>query len=249
MKWAMVSTGDIDQNFEFTYETYRDLLEQLRSRGYQFRKFDDRLSEKEIILRHDVDWSPAKALRMGQVEQEYDVTATYFFMLSNPLYNVFSESVLKIIEKLQAMGHEIGLHFSSHQYWDEETTPPKESLEDRVQSEINILETRIEGLSSAVSFHMPPDWVFGEVFDSFVNTYNGYCFDDLEYIADSRQRWRSEPPFADGYPDRAQILVHPGSWGDKDASFGERIERDIEAKFDELREQFESAYRVNFNSA
>ncbi|TKX82260.1 hypothetical protein [Halorubrum sp. SD626R] len=244
----MTSAVDSEQNLEFTYDTYRDLLEQLRSQRYQFKTFDDQIGNNEIVLRHDVDWSPAKALRMGEIEQEYDVSSTYFFMLSCPLYNTFSDSVLGAVEELQTMGHEVGLHFSSYPYWDEDVEPSKQAIEARVQSELNAIGTRIEGLSSAVSFHMPPDWVFGESFDSFVNTYGEHFFNQLEYIADSRQRWRSEHPFADGYPDRAQILVHPGSWGDEDASFGTRIEHDIEAKFEDLRRQFQSDYRVDFDS-
>lgn len=235
---------------KFTYETYRELLELLQSAGYRFKTFGDKMGEKSLVLRHDVDWSPLKAVRMAEIEAEYGITSTYFFLLTSPIYNLFTKKNRSLLTKIEQLGHNIGLHFSTHEYWDKDADPSKATIEKKVQAEQAAFECCVDAdsISSAVSFHIPPNWVLNEGFDSFISTYDKRFLDDIKYIADSSQRWRKDPPFVDGFPKIVQLLVHPDSWGEEDKSFSTRIEEDIESYFKTYREQIQAEYGVKFDT-
>ncbi|MFC7229630.1 hypothetical protein N0B31_19685 [Salinirubellus salinus] len=209
---------------EFTYEWYEGFLNRLRSSGYEFGSIATPPTEGEVILRHDVDLSPSAALRMGCVEADHDVRSAYFFLLGSPLYNPLNEACREVIGELESLGHAVGLHFSTHQYWSGATRPGDEAVAERVREEQSVLATLAEAPLSPVSFHVPPDWVLGESFDGLTSTYEPAYFETPTYAADSGQRWRSAPPLADGDTAAAQVLVHPGLWGETDASFRSRVE-------------------------
>ena len=57
-----------------------------------------------VILRHDVDVSAEKALRMAKLERKVGVKSTYYFRYPktfNP----------KIMKEIESMGHEVGYHY------------------------------------------------------------------------------------------------------------------------------------------
>ncbi|QLG48257.1 hypothetical protein [Natrinema halophilum] len=224
--------NDCPNSIQFTYDTYEELLVQLRSRGYEFTSYGGPIDDGEILLRHDVDWSPKRATKMAQLESDNDVTATYFFLLSSPFYNTLCQETRNAIDRITSLGHDIGLHFSPHQYWSSE--PTNEDLVAAVDKERNILSMAIEEPIDAVSFHIPPDWVLKRSYEGFVSTYEERFFTSIAYRGDSNQRWRGSPPFADGFPDRLQILVHPGLWAESDQSFAERLYRERDNRFRSL---------------
>lgn len=212
---------------EFTYEWYAEFLGRLHSTGYEFGTFEDPPAEGEVLLRHDVDLSPRAALRMGRIEADHDVQAAYFFLLGAPLYNPFDEECREVIRELESLGHAVGLHFDTHQYWPAVRRPEAEAVVDRIREEQSVLGTLVEAPLSTVSFHVPPEWVLGESFDGFRSTYEPAYFETPTYAADSGQRWRSKPPLTGSDRAAAQVLVHPGLWGETDASFRPRVEQAV----------------------
>lgn len=218
----------------FTFDWYEELLARLKSHEYTFAEFDDAIDNQTALLRHDVDWSPRKAVRLAEIEASQDVTATYFFLVSSPFYNVMNGEVRDQIARIIELGHEVGLHFSTHQYFDSEPNgrdgerPSDETLVSAIDSEREVLEVVADESIDIVSFHNPPEWVFRESFDGFVSTYEERFFDDIVYFADSNQRWRAEPPFDDTMPPKVQILTHPVLWGETDGAAVDRLreERD-----------------------
>ncbi len=117
---------------DFTLKIYRQLLETLLQKGYQFvtyaqwaesqalsaqtlrqashrdRQGDRTFSAKPsplCILRHDVDRRPANALTMAQMESELGIKGTYYFRI---VPESFDE---KIIKEIAGMGHEVGYHY------------------------------------------------------------------------------------------------------------------------------------------
>jgi hypothetical protein len=102
---------------DFTYTFYQNLISQLQDGGYtisdyhSYGKFD-----KVAILRHDVDMSIGKALKMAQIEHEIGVCSTYFFLISTDFYNIASKSSVSKISRIHDLGHEIGLHFDEVKY-------------------------------------------------------------------------------------------------------------------------------------
>jgi len=211
---------------EFTFDWYREFLERLRSTGYRFLSFDDEPDDGGVFLRHDVDLSPRSALDMARLEADVGVTSTYLFLLTSPLYNPFEGEQREQIREIASLGHDVGLHFSTHQYWAKDDPPGDADLRERVTAELSAFDELIDAdAASAVSFHIPPDWVLDRSFDGFRSTYEPALFSEIGYVADSGQRWREEPPEMEALPDALQVLTHPGLWGGEDASFEQRIER------------------------
>lgn len=208
---------------EFTLDRSRSILDWLRSAGYAFRAYDDVIAAGDVILRHDVDLSPERAVEMARMERELGVSATYFFLLGTPLYNPFERRVREGIREIARMGHDVGLHFSTHQHWPASRPPDEAELADRIHDEQAALETIVPDPVSIVSFHVPPDWVLARSFDGFESTYEPRFFDEIDYVADSGQRWRREGVTLPEDSRPLQVLMHPGLWAEEDGSFAERV--------------------------
>ncbi|MCU4975352.1 hypothetical protein OB955_21865 [Halobacteria archaeon AArc-m2/3/4] len=196
----------------YTFGEYEQLLRSLQSDGFQFSDFSS-LEDNEIVIRHDVDLLPEQALNMGRIEASNDVQSTYCFLLTAPFYNLLEIRNVQFLEKLRELGHQIGLHFNPHFYWSER--PPQSDIEARVNAERAILGRLLGDEIDIVSFHIPPEWVLGETFDGFTNTYQADFFTDVTYRSDSNQKWRTEPPFPDKWASRIQLLIHPGLWSNE----------------------------------
>ncbi len=216
---------------QFTYDTYEGLLRRLKRNDYTFGDYEAS-GDRTVILRHDVDWSPQKALRMAELEADLGISATYFFLLTSPLYNALYEEDRTCIEKIAALGHDVGLHFSTHQYWTKE--PRVETIVTAIRRERRILSEAFDDIIEAVSFHIPPDWILRRRFDEFTSTYEPRFFEDIAYRGDSNQRWREDHPLEPTISDRVQILVHPGLWGEDDATFEERLVTEQNRRFGDI---------------
>ena len=93
---------------DFTIEPYNLLLKILQIRGYFFQPFSqflDKPQEKFIILRHDIDRLPKNSLRFAQIEHKLGIKGTYYFRIVPQSFDP------DIIEKIAALGHEIGYHY------------------------------------------------------------------------------------------------------------------------------------------
>lgn len=211
---------------EFTFGWYREFLEAILDAGFTFTSFSRGVSEGEIVLRHDVDLSPRKAAVIGGIEEELGISSTFCFLVTSPLYNLFDAPNRNILEDLSDMGHRIGLHFNSHQYWDDE--PDESALVHRVKTDLNILKQGSWTPCSTVSFHCPPEWLLDRNFAEFRSTYSPPVFSELPYAADSGQRWRRTAPFDDPLISRAQILTHPGLWGRTEGHYIQRVMTELQ---------------------
>lgn len=190
---------------------YEGLLRSLREDGFSFTGFSS-LSDDEVVIRHDVDLSPGAALEMARLEASLDVRTTYCFLLTTPVYNLLEVEHVRALAEIDALGHDIGLHFDTHHYWSDR--PSADELRTRVRAECDVIGKLIRREVDVVSFHRPPEWVLGVDFAGFENAYGPAYFTEATYRSDSNQKWRREPPFPDGRPDRLQLLVHPGLWGE-----------------------------------
>ena len=216
------SLGDV----EFTHHWYRGFLQRLLADGYEFRAFSDAIGSGDVLLRHDIDLSVDAAVRMARIEAELNVQSTYCVLLTSPLYNPFEGEYRDALREIESLGHEVALHFSTHEYWSADEPPNEAAIEDRVREERAVLETLVSP-TETVSFHRPPSWVLDRSFDGFESTYAPAHFSDIGYVADSNQRWREEPPVVEAFPETVQLLTHPGLWAETDGEFDQRIERAI----------------------
>jgi peptidoglycan/xylan/chitin deacetylase (PgdA/CDA1 family) len=222
----------------FTFDWYKKLLQRLLEEEYRFGSFGEAVTPKTALLRHDVDWSPRKAVRIAEIEADLGITSTYFFLVSSPFYNVMNAQERAQIAQIKEFGHEIGLHFSTHQYFDSESngedgySPTDEEIIAPINQERKVLESAADQSITAVSFHNPPEWTFRRSFSEFASTYEPRFFEEIVYRADSNQRWRDEPPFAETIPSKVQILTHPVLWDIHDGYATDRLreERDYNTK-------------------
>ena len=95
---------------DFTLNKYRELCLAIADSDYMQMTLDeyfslDKLPEKFIIMRHDVDDEPEYALKMAHLENELKIKSTYYFRTTE---NVFKSNIIKEIDSL---GHEVGYHY------------------------------------------------------------------------------------------------------------------------------------------
>jgi hypothetical protein len=197
---------------EFTHDWYRRFLDLVRDAGYEFTCFRDGFGPGDVVLRHDVDLSLDDAVAMARLEAEEGVESTYCVLCSSALYNALEGERRRQIQAIESLGHEVALHFSSHEYWSASEEPDPEALERRIAAERSILDTVVSGTLETLSFHMPPSWALNRTLDEMRNAYAPPYFEDVTYVADSGQRWRESPPIVDDFSPSAQVLTHTGKF-------------------------------------
>lgn len=99
---------------DFTLEKYNKLLNCLLEAGYKFLTFHeylltlhDKLPEKFIILRHDVDLLPKNSLRFAKIQASLGIKGSYYFRAVKQSWDE------QIIQEIYALGHEIGYHYEN----------------------------------------------------------------------------------------------------------------------------------------
>lgn len=173
---------------QFTYPAYRELLKQLQDHGYDFSTYHNyEKSDRCVILRHDIDNCIEAAIPMGRIEAECGAPSTFFVLLTSDFYNPASQKSLTLLRQLQAMGHEIGLHFDEVAYG--ETDIPVETL---IRREADILADILGTPVTSVSMHRPSKKTLESDLQipDLVNSYGKTFFHDFKYLSDSRCRWR-----------------------------------------------------------
>jgi len=93
---------------DFTLPMYAALLESLRAQGRVSRRFDElesRTCTRSVVLRHDVDRLPGRALALGRLEAQQGMRSTYFFRTRRVSFRP------GVIRELLRLGHEIGYHY------------------------------------------------------------------------------------------------------------------------------------------
>jgi len=96
-----------------TYKEYIDFCQQICNTGvplYSTEKACENIGGMDkqfVIIKHDVEDRPEKALEISKIEHSFGITATYYvhsFFLSDP------QSV-EILREIASLGHEIGYHY------------------------------------------------------------------------------------------------------------------------------------------
>jgi len=97
-------------SFDLTLNNYRSLCTAIKERQSDCRFISYLNSAKKggaIILRHDVDRKPKRALRMAKVESEVGILSTYFFRSTREAFRP------EIMKEIEGMGHEVGYHYEA----------------------------------------------------------------------------------------------------------------------------------------
>jgi len=221
---------------DFTEKNYRSIL-RLAKKNYRFISFEQYKEEgKNILWRHDIDFSVHRAYKLANIEAEEKVCSTYFIHLHNDYYNALELEITNLIKSITDMGHEIGLHFDTSYY--SLKSDNRKELEACLKLEKELLEAIFKKEIKVFSFHNPEgteDWtkIGDEKIAQMINTYSEYFKNKYEYCSDSNGYWRHKrlkDVLEIAEEEKLQILTHPECWTPKVMSPNERFSRCIEGR-------------------
>ena len=228
--------------FVFSEKVFTQLLLALIEGNYYFAKFEDACGpksksyERVCLLRHDVDVSMDFARAMARLEAAQGVRATYFVMLSSPLYNMLSRHSKMVLKELISLDHEIGLHFDVAA-----AVRSDKSLQDQIASELQFLSELSNRRVRAFSFHQPSDETIRLQISlpEVINTYHHNQLQGYYYISDSNRTWRDVDPFEliRRNEPRVHILLHPVWWMCPELHVEDCWDRAIQRNFDSAQIQ------------
>ena len=104
---------------QYRWMVYREFLKVINNEKYVIRffsdyKMKDNQSVVTVFIRHDVDISLPRVLKMVEIEKEMGIVSTYFFRMHAERYSF--EEAIPIIKKLHSDGFGIGLHYDMVTY-------------------------------------------------------------------------------------------------------------------------------------
>lgn len=197
---------------EFTYSAYKNMILLLKEHGYTFCDYlNYKGYDRSVIIRHDVDRDPEKALAFSEMERELGISTTYSVLLTSNFYNVFSSKNREILRQICENGHAVGLHFDETQY----CHTGKDWWKEAIDYEITLLEQCIGRKVTSVAMHrvskeaLEEDWKIQG--GSVINTYGKELIQNHKYVSDSRRNWKEdvlELIRGEQY-NRFHMLVHP----------------------------------------
>lgn len=208
-------------NDRFDYATYRELLARIRA-THRILAFADvgpqNPPEPFCILRHDVDYSTAAAIRLAIREAEQGIRATYFLMVGSDYYNLLSPQDSHIARTLTGLGHEVGLHYDVNTFL---PFPRSEWLR-LLHAQAALLSDLAGAPVRSIAMHQPAlngADPFAEEPLPYLNAYAPRFTRDATYVSDSCRAWRDDgwAMFADSrLPPHLQLCLHPINWNDID---------------------------------
>ena len=194
-------SGKLD-NISAFYQTLID-------NNYDFIFFEN-LNKKngQVIIRHDIDFEIEAAYEMAKIENEMGIKTTYFFLISNDSYNIFSKKNYENVIKIKNLGHQISIHFDPTIYSD---------FESGFKMEKQIFELLFNLNISITSLHRPNDFFldFNSKIAECDHTYMNKYTNDIKYFSDSKGLFRYGHPLESKEflnNKSLQILIHPIWW-------------------------------------
>jgi len=206
---------------KFSYNNYKNMLSNFLQANYTFEKFEDipyliKRKKPFVLLRHDIDMSLSKALEIAKIESDLKIKSTFFFLLRNNFYNIFSKESSEYVNKIIELGHNIGLHFDVAAY------KFLQSIDDiciKCKEEASILEKWFGIKIKTISFHRPNHLILEgnpKLTYPMRHTYMDCYKKDIKYISDSKGLWNNNinPLDTEEFKLKQpmQILTHPIWW-------------------------------------
>jgi len=221
----------------FDYATCWSILERISAthRLVTFRELRDDSPAPFCILRHDVDYSPAAALRLARGEASRGIRATYFLLAGTSYYNLLAPEHADFAAALTNLGHEVGLHYDVRSF----APFPRAEWPRLLRAQATLLGELAGQRVTSIAMHQPAlhgsDPFRGED-HGFINAYDERYTRDMTYVSDSCRAWRDrEWSMLDGgaLPPRLHLCLHPINWAETD--------RDRETIFREVHDELMAA--------
>ena len=243
---SICSDAMTDAGADFTTQRYRALLRCARH-GYVFADYRDiPYGSRFVLWRHDCDFSLNRALALARIEHEEGVCSTFFVNPHCEFYNVFEASQVRLLEEIQVLGHDIGLHFDG----DFHETRSETDLVRQLGQDARVLEGLLGCELFAFSFHNPRPFHLAcdaEEYAGLRNCYSKRFREDVAYCSDSNGHWRFRPldkVLREATDPRLQILTHPCWWQESPMPPRQRIYRSIYGRADAAMRFYDQAVRA-----
>ena len=202
---------------EFKFSSYENCLSFALEENYNFVNLSNALDSdgKSILLRHDIDFSLDHALKFAEIEKSLNVQATYFVRTHCKYYNTLSYSSKEILNKLESLGHIIGLHFEEDYY-------AEENLYESIHLEKKILDSLLNSPLKHIAPHEPTRTNrlaydknrLNEVGINF-QAYDEDILEKYKYISDSSGKFKDgflEEHLVKNKETHLYVLTHPVWW-------------------------------------
>lgn len=233
---------------DFTINAYAELVSAAAGR-YRFLHFDESSAEGEVALwRHDIDFSPQRALAMARVETASGVPSTYFVQVSSRYYSIFEPEIGAVLRQIVALGHDLGLHFDAEvcAYQD------APDYDRRIAFEARVLEEVSETSVAAFTLHNPTTLVGVSLNEPYLAGLVNGSYSDLRasysYCSDSNGLWRFRSlaeMIADPSVDRLYALTHPEWWQSKPMPPRQRLQRCIDGRAEYCKHYYDGLLEVH----
>lgn len=212
----------------FNQEHYQAVLRAYLDAGYAFLTLHQYLEDplarrrKVVLLRHDVDKDFKRLTLFSEVEDALKVPATYFVRV-HAAYNVFSYPHYRLLKRLLAAGHEVGLHSNFRQFAEMQGEDPLEVLAREAAMLRAVLGRNYPGMAAHRDIdylHNSIDLCHQRALKAAGLRYHAYQEDffhpDMLYVNESFANFldwgkvRPDRPILEGKS--AYILTHPHWW-------------------------------------
>jgi len=193
----------------YSLDAYRKVILALAESNREFGPFTAP-PQPGVLLRHDVDYCLPTAARIAEVNRDAGVRATFFVLVSSPLYTIFAKAERNALRTIVEAGQFVGLHYHH---------TGGELNHKRLNREFDALRLIVPEAQRVVAWHNPE----GELAPlnkkadqlDFISAYAPPFFGDSVYVSDSNCRNTPEQIAAFGRKDGkgcTQILLHPLIW-------------------------------------
>lgn len=209
---------------DFSYDRYWQIIDSLSSdrRRVTFGEtYEMDLNVEPILLvRHDIDIDPLRALDLATRESQKGIRATYFVNPSSKHYELTGEP-LEAVHAIADLGHEIGLHydcFRNSAVYRQEVGVARD-----ISWMAEVFRANVYDLIKSFSLHYPtrsgvqvPERVLGKLVNANADEYTKPESGAM-YATDSGGNWSyGDPvPRASRFGGNViQLLTHPVWWGE-----------------------------------
>ena len=232
---------------DFTLNHYSKLLE-LAKAQYKFISYEEISFDQRFILwRHDCDFSLNRARDLARIEQEHNVSSTYFLNPHCEFYNLLEKDQAAIIQSILACGHNIGLHFDAAFY----QTASEDQLDELVAKEAGWLKDWFGVAPTAFSFHNPDAFLLTcerNSYGGLANCYSRKFKERIPYCSDSNGYWRYRRLY--DVLEKAdepclQVLTHPGWWQEEPLYPRQRIFRSVYGRADAVMALYDNTLQTH----
>ena len=199
---------------DFSLRHYFEVLNNVKDNYDYIGPFTDlhtcKKKDSFIVLRHDVDISLGHALKIAQLESDYDIHSTFFILLHSPFYNALTKKNVEIISKISSLGHEIGLHYDT-----DFLSKSLKNAHQQIKYEASILGSITGKQIVSVTQHNTTTAakLNSKIVSGFLDAMHNVLTKNAVYISDSVQNWRKGCMCNHvGKIPKLQILTHPIWW-------------------------------------